>query len=165
MTSAPCALDAQEVDLRPTFFTAEVTGGRALNIRVQRGSDLETFADGMFVLVRDATDVHRHRLGLPMPIGAEYDSPVQLVFYLNETCDSGFPNDHRTPATILQATGGTMIFDAIYAPEVDPAAALIEARFEGVELVGSDRAEESSGTVEGWFSFFYQRGAPAQRFP
>ena len=163
VTAVGCGLRDQMIDIRPTFFAAEVTGD-TLNIQIQRGSNIEEFSDGLYIQVRDTTEIDQHRLGLPIEVTSDYGAPVQMVLYLNETCDAGFPHDHRVPATVLQATAGTVQFDAIYAPEIDPGAVKIQGHFDDVQLVGSNAADEN-GTLSGFFSFFYQRGAPAQRFP
>ncbi|HEY8430496.1 MAG TPA: hypothetical protein VIL20_19080 [Sandaracinaceae bacterium] len=159
-----CGLDDPAYELHPSFFTGQVTG-TALDMRVQRGSALEQFADGLFIHVRDTNEVRRQRIGLPIPIDGTSRSLVQIVFYLNETCEAGFPNEHRRRAVVLEAVSGTITFDAIYAPDIDPGATGIEAELADVVFVDAAAPEERHATLSGWFSFFYQRGSPAQRFP
>lgn len=159
-----CALDDPAWQLHPSFFTAEVTEDQ-LNLRIQRGSALEQFADGIMIHVGDVNEIKRQRIGLPIPVERGWRSLVQIVLYLNETCEAGFPNEHRRRAVLMEAVGGTIRFDAIYAPDLDPAATGIEAELVDVELVDVAAPDERRATLNGWFSFFYQRGAPAQRFP
>jgi hypothetical protein len=164
ITSMVCGIRDQDLDIRPTFFGAQVSANRTLNIRIQRGSNLEEFSDGFYIQVRDVTDVEQHRLGLPIEITDEYGAPVQMVLFYNETCKSGFPNDRRTQASIFHARSGTVQFDAVYAPEVDAGAAKIQGHFEDVQFTGFNESDEFA-TLSGTFSFFYQRGSPAQVFP
>lgn len=159
-----CDLDEPEYELVPSFFSGEVTE-TALDMRIQRGSALEQFADGLFIHVRDTSEIRRQRIGLPIPLDGDPSSLVQIVFYLNETCESGFPSDHRRRPVVLEASAGTITFDAIYAPEIDTGATGIEAELTDVQFVDPATPEERHATLDGWFSFFYQRGAPAQRFP
>ncbi len=159
-----CGLEEPDYQLYPSFFTAQVTG-TALDIRVQRGSALEAYADGLFIHVRDTNEVRRQRIGLPIPLDGEHTSLVQMSFYLNETCEAGFPSEHRRRAVVLEAVGGTITFDAIYAPDIDAGATGIEATLTDVELIDAETPAERHATLSGWLSFFYQRGAPAQRFP
>lgn len=158
-----CEIDEPDYALQPTFFSGEVTGEQ-MNIRVQRGSDIEGFSDGMMIHVRDVNEVFNARLGLPITIEDDYRALVQVVLYLNETCKTGFPDEFRSQPLSLAARGGTITFRAIYAPDIEPGATLTEATFEDVEFYDRDSPERSA-TLTGDFSFFYQRGSPAQRFP
>lgn len=159
-----CELDDPDYQLVPSFFSGEVIED-TLNIRVQRGSELEQFADGLTILVRDVNEVRRDRIGLPITLDGDWRSLVQITFYLNGSCEAGFPSEHRRRPVLLEAVGGTITFDAVYAPDIDPAAASIEVELDQVVFVDSTLPEERHATLSGWFSFFYQRGAPAQRFP
>src|SRR5690606_19913884 len=159
-----CGLDDPDYQLHPSFFTGQVTG-TALHMRGQRGSALEPFADGRIMHVRDANEVRRQRIGLPILLDGLSSSLVQIVFFLNESCEAGFPSEHRRRAVVLEAVSGTITFDAIYAPDIDPGATGIEAELTDVVFVDAAAPEERHATLSGWFSFFYQRGSPAQRFP
>ncbi len=159
-----CELDDPEYQLVPSFFSGELVE-ETMSIRIQRGSELEQFADGLMIVVRDVNDVKRQRLGLPIPLDGDWRSPVQMTLYLNDSCEAGFPNEHRRRAVLLEAVGGTITFDAIYAPDIDPESPGIEAELDQVVFVDSTIPEERHATLSGSFSFFYQRGAPAQRFP
>ncbi len=164
VASDSCGLDDPSYELRPSFFSAEVTED-ILNLRVQRGSALEQYADGLMIQVLDVNELKRQRLGLPIPLEGRWTDLVQVVLYLNESCEAGFPSEHRRRAVLMQAVGGSIRFDAIYAPDLDPGATGINAELIDVELVDASAPDERRATLRGWFSFFYQRGAPAQRFP
>lgn len=159
-----CDLDQPDYQLVPSFFAGEVIETQ-LNIRVQRGSALEQFADGLMIQVLDVNAVKSQRIGLPIPLTGADDALVQIIFYMNETCEAGFPNEHRRRAVVMEAVGGTITFDAIYAPDIDAGATGIEADLSDVRLIDEAMPDQRNATLSGSFSFFYQRGAPAQRFP
>jgi hypothetical protein len=154
--------------LRPTVFLAESVE-EVLKIRVQRGSDIEVYSDGLTVLVEDATLVRRAYLGQPIAVGEQLlpdggearDVPrVDVTLFLNESCPA---ERTRTPVT-LSAVSGTIRFDAIYAPKVDKddvriAAEMVDVRFE------DPRVDDRFAVLNGRFDFLYVRGSPAQRFP
>lgn len=162
--ASDCDIDEPEYALQPSFFTAEVTGGQ-LNIRVQRGSDFESYADGLMILVRDVNEVKESRIGLPIRLENDYRSLVQVVFYLNESCLTGFPDEFRLQPVVLPAVSGTIIFRSIYAPDVDTNLTGIEADLTDVRFEDPEQPDVRNATLTGSFSFFYQRGSPAQRFP
>ncbi len=159
-----CDIDEPAYDLSPSFFSAEVTA-RQLNIRVQRGSDIEGYSDGVMIQVRDVNEVFRNRIGIPIPVDPEDSSLLQAVFYLNQTCPSGFPDFFDTQPVIMEAQSGSIVFDAIYAPDIEAGAVLIEGELQDVRFAATDAPEVTNGSLSGHFSFFYQRGSPAQRFP
>lgn len=159
-----CNVDVPDYQLSPSFFAAQVTGDQ-LSLRVQRGSDFESYADGLMIAVRDVNEVKQSRIGLPIRIVDDYRALVQVIFYLNESCDSGFPSEYRRQPVILAAQSGTITFRSIYAPGVDTAGTAIEADLADVVFVDPDHPAERNATLNGSFSFFYQRGSPAQRFP
>ena len=145
-------------ELRPTAFFAQSVED-LLNIRVQRGSDLEVRSDGLAVLVSDASRIKEDFLGVPVDVTSK-DPMVKVSVFLNESCP---PGRDRTPV-VLGAVSGTVRFDAIYAPEVDDDEVQIHAELENVRIV-APRNDERSATLSGWFDFLYTRGSPAQRFP
>lgn len=159
-----CHLEQPDYQLYPSFFSGEVIEEH-LNIRIQRGSALEQYADGLIVQVLDVNEVKRQRIGIPIRLTGADTALVQVIFYLNETCEAGFPNEHRRRAVVMEAVDGTITFDAIYAPDIDAGATGIEAELSDVRFVDAATPDERNATLSGWFSFFYQRGAPAQRFP
>ena len=159
-----CGVDDPSYELHPSFYSGEVTGD-SMNLRIQRGSDLEGFADGLVIHLRDVNEIEGQRIGLPIAISDEETALAQVVFYANETCPSGFPDEFRERPVIFEASGGTITFTSIYAPEGNPGSTLIEASIEGATFADPELPEERHASLDGWFSFFYQRGAPAQRFP
>lgn len=164
LIATDCEIEEREYLLQPTFFTAEVTADQ-LNLRVQRGSDLESYSDGLIIHVRDVNDIQSMRIGLPIVLEGEHTDVVQVVLHLNETCKTGFPNDFELQPLVLPAVSGTIRFDAVYAPDLDAASTSIQAELIDVHFADRDSPEERNATLSGAFSFFYQRGAPAQRFP
>jgi hypothetical protein len=159
-----CGLEGADYQLQPSLFTAEVTENQ-LNLRVQRGSAIEQAADGLIIHVADIDEVKRQRLGLPIPVERDWSGLVQMVLYLNETCEAGFPSEHRRRPVVMEAVSGSVRFDAIYAPDIDPGSTGIEAELVDVEFVDPTMPDLRRARLDGWFSFFYQRGSPAQRFP
>ncbi len=159
-----CNLDRPDYELRPTFFGGEVTENQ-LNIRIQRGSRVESFADGLMLQVLDLNEVKSQRIGLPIPLTGEDTALVQIIFYLNASCDSGFPNELRRRPVAMEAVAGSITFDAIYAPDIDAGATQTAAVLTDVRFVDAGAPDQQNATLNGSFSFFYQRGSPAQRFP
>ncbi len=159
-----CDVDEPSYQLVPSFFSGEVTAEQ-LNIRVQRGSDIEGYADGLMIQVRDVNEVFRNRIGIPIPVMPEERALVQAVFYLNQTCPSGFPDFFDTQPVIMEGQSGTITFDAVYAPDIEAGATLIAAELDDVRFADAEHPERTNGALSGTFSFFYQRGSPAQRFP
>ncbi|HEU4538696.1 MAG TPA: hypothetical protein VFS00_31460, partial [Polyangiaceae bacterium] len=110
-------------DLGPTFFAINPFQNTQL-MRLQRSNDLTENADGVMVLVDDATRVRESlgtalRVGLPpevtppgVPVTADPDPPiVHVALYLQETC-------HRENVT-LYATEGTITFDALFSGDLN----------------------------------------------
>jgi hypothetical protein len=170
----PCEIDVPEYSLEPTFFSADAIEDRTdpdgeirrrLSMRVQRGSFREGDSDGFMVLVRDTNVIAREMLGVPIPLSTARDAPVRMTLYLNELCDAGFPRRFWTLPLVLQAQAGTITFDAIYAPDIDTESAEISARFDDVVFQDPDRPADRVALMSGSFTFYYQRGRPAQPFP
>ncbi len=155
-----CELAATEYCLDPSFYGADLAPDGMLEIRVQRGGDLEGKSDGLILLVRDLDDVVRPLLGQAIPLG-DAASPVMMSFYLNDTCkiDRG-----STPVTLL-AKSGTITFSSIYSETSDEDDVEIAASFESVHFTDDARPDERNATLSGNFKFLYNRGRPAQRFP
>lgn len=160
-----CEIDEPAMDLAPTFFAAEVTDDQ-INIRVQRGSQVESDSDGFSILVRDVNEIKRQRIGLPITVDPLETGLVQMIFYFNGSCPSGFPETATDEMPVnMEGVSGTITFRSIYAPEIDPGSTGIEAELTDVRFEDRDAPELRNATLNGWFQFFYQRGAPAQRFP
>jgi hypothetical protein len=161
VTDPECELAEEAYALRPSFFGAELLDVHdQLTIQMQRGGNLEGMSDGIYLLVRGTTAVQTGMLGRPLDLAAE-DPDVRMSFYLNETC----PVDYEHEPTRLEAVSGVVVFDAIYAPEVDDRELEIGGRFSTVSFADPLRPEERHAELEGSFRFNYNRGRPAQRYP
>jgi hypothetical protein len=171
-------------DLRPDFFAADPFRN-AMHMRIQRGSDLLEFSDGVVILIDDIEGV-RGRLGeaidvtLPQGVappgvavgslcdGSPCASPVHLALYLLASCHS--------QNVVLYATEGTVTFHELFSGdpnEKDAAEKLIEGEFDvtvgdprDIVLVGDDVGTiPNQSQLTGTFRFYFQRGQPAQPFP
>lgn len=172
-------------DLQPDFFAAD-PAQNSMDIRVQRGADLNEVSDGIIVLIDDVDFVRAH-LGedLPVtlpegvappgiPVGALCgetscsDAKVHLSLYLLESC--------HTQSIVLYATSGTINFDDLFSGdpnEKDAAQKLTVAHFDVMVGDPRDATKGDDGTytvpnqsnLHGYFRFFFQRGQPAQPFP
>lgn len=156
-----CDLDGDTLDLEPTFFAAQAAESTTL-IRLQRGGETERFSDGVIIRVADATEVAASGLGTALAVGISEDPlfaafPVSASVYLNATCS-------ETGAASIVATGGTVTFQALYAPEHDGDDRLIEGQL-ALILGDPEQPDVVHGSADGWFRFFYARGRPAQTFP
>lgn len=173
VSDGACMIVRADYSMEPTFFSADVIEdrGRAagdqrsfLTIRIQRGSYREGDSDGLMIMIRDANELARSGLGAPIELSRAPGAPIEMVLYLNQTCEAGFPRDFWQIPGVLEASAGTIAFESIYAPDVDPGSAEITARFDGVVFSDPSR-DDRIATMSGEFSFQYQRGRPAQYFP
>lgn len=160
VTAPECGgLDGSEYSLKPSFFAGASVEGQ-LEIRIQRGSDLEDKSDGLVVLIKDADMVKRDLLGTPIELTE--DGLVQMSLYLNDSCP---PSISRGPVN-FRSVAGSITFQNIYAPNVDSGDVETAARFENVLLVeDADNVAAGQAFLSGHFRFLYNRGRPAQRFP
>jgi hypothetical protein len=164
-------------DLKPDFFAANPYRREALFIRIQRGDNNVEASDGLSVIVNDLETV-RSKLGQPIPVGlpsgvtppgqpaSGLPSPlVVMSLYLHQTCHE------QNSATY--SVSGEITFSSLFSGdpnEENSDARLTEAEFtvkfaDPRELVTSeDPASVTSEDVTGDFSFFFQRGQPAQPF-
>jgi hypothetical protein len=147
-----------EYHLRPTFFGAEPVDA-LLEIRVQRGSGAINVVDGIYVLVRDASELQAHHLGEELLVDND-EGPVGVTLFLNSSCP---PSRSRSPVT-LPAVSGRVRFDSIYAPLGDDSDVQISAELLDVQFV-DPRNEQRNAQISGYFSFLFERGRPAQLFP
>lgn len=172
-----CGVDIDDYDLRPSFFGASYvsTSGapngennRTATLRVQRGSYRETFSDGLIVTIRDVNELVRSHLDQPIALTQidRHRDPalVDVTFYAGETCGSGYPFEFWTVPGILHASAGTIVFHALYAPDLDTDDTAISAELFDVEFTSTESPETRRARLSGSFDFFYQRGAPAQTF-
>jgi hypothetical protein len=173
----------QEFDLGPNFFAA-VPSGSALQVRVQRGNDLEEVSDGLMVLVDDVEAIRagllRQALPVSLPSGAippgttlatpvQGEHPVHIGVYLGASC--------HNQNVILYGLGGTITFNALFSGdpnEKEASEKFTDARFD--VMVGDPRDAPTGGKatdvpaekqshVTGFFRFYFERGQPGQPFP
>ena len=167
-----------EFDLGPDFFGANSFRGDALQIRVQRGDNIEELSDGLQVLVNNlptlrATVGQSVKVGMPVgvsppgvPITYNPDPPpVSMALYLHRSC-------HVQNGTVY-SVDGNITFKSIFSGdpnEEDSDDRLTEATFDvnfadPRQLVGAGMDDPSlKSQVTGYFRFFFQRGQPAQPF-
>ena len=165
-------------DLGPDFFGANSFRGDALQIRVQRGDNIEELSDGLLVLVNNlpslrATVGQAIKVGMPVgvsppgvPVTYNPDPPpVSMALYLHRSC-------HVENGTVY-SVDGTITFQSIFSGdpnEEDSDDRLTEASFDVTlgdprQLVGAGMDDPSlKSRVTGYFRFFFQRGQPAQPF-
>ena len=164
-------------NLQPDFFAANPYRREALLIRVQRGDNNQEASDGLTVIVNDLNAV-KAKLGTPIPVGlppgvvppgqpaSGGETPlVSMSIYLHQTCHE------QNSATY--SVSGSITFESIFngdPNEEDSALRLTQATFTAKfadprELLGAvDPAAVTSEDVIGDFSFYFQRGQPAQPF-
>lgn len=164
-------------NLKPDFFAANPYRREALLIRVQRGDNNQEASDGLTVIVNDLNKV-KEQLDTPIPVGLPPgvvppgqpamggETPlVSMSIYLHQTCHE------QNSATY--SVSGTITFRSIFngdPNEEDSALRFTDASFvakfaDPRELLGTTNpAELTSDDVTGDFSFFFQRGQPAQPF-
>ncbi|MDF3066444.1 MAG: uncharacterized protein K0R38_2045 [Polyangiaceae bacterium] len=162
-------------DLQPDFFAANPYREEALMIRVQRGDNNTEASDGVTVIVNDLSKV---KLGEPIPVGVPNgvvppgqpltgrpNPLVTLSIYLHQTCHE------QNSATY--SVSGEITFSSIFSGNLNEensdkrlTAAKFTARFaDPRDLVdAADPDAVTSEDVKGEFSFYFQRGQPAQPF-
>jgi hypothetical protein len=159
-----CDMDGDAYELRPTFFASEPQPGDVLVVRVQRGSDSPEASDGLILQVLGASVVHEALLGVPIDLAEGTDGArVIMTLYLNETCPVELIRPTRP--VVYTAAEGTIVFDAIYAPEADDSGTEIAARFEDVLMVDTHDPDALRAVASGELSLLHVRGRPAQPFP
>lgn len=166
-----------QFDLGPDFFAANPYRGESLFIRIQRGDNNEESSDGVGIVVNDLAAV-RERLDQPIPVGLPTgvtppgvpptgapDPLVSISIYLHQTC-------HEQNSSTY-AVNGNITFHKLFSGDLNEDnsdARLTEGSFDASfadprELLGAtDAAAVTSANVHGEFSFFFQRGQPAQPF-
>jgi hypothetical protein len=173
-----------EYDLQPDFFAA-VPYRESLNIRVQRGTDMQEVSDGMAILVQDVTEIRNEWLDKPLevtlspgilPPGAtfplpppENQPPINMALYLQRSC-------HNQNA-VLYGVSGSVTFHALFSgdPNEDEAAAkFTDAEFSvrmgdprdaPVGKAANEIPADRQSLVTGFFRFYFERGQPGQPFP
>lgn len=172
-------------DMQPDFFAA-VPYRETLQIRVQRGTDLQEVSDGLGILVNDVPTVREEMLGqavevtLPpgvQPPGSPVPEPepgaseglVHMALYLQQSC--------HNQNTVLYAVSGQITFTELFSGDPNEADAVdkyTDASFD--VMVGDPRdvelgapadsiPAERQSRVTGYFRFYFERGQPGQPFP
>ena len=188
--AADCWLN-EPYDLQPDFF-AGIPYRDTLQIRVQRGNDLQEVSDGLGVLIDDVELIRNELLGqelcVTLPPGVELPGgqTASADPIVNAVCDDRFlvhaslylQASCHNQNTVLYAVAGTMRFEALFSNDPQEKTAtekLTEvASFtlqmgdpRDAPLGGSptDIPADKLSTVTGHFSFYFERGQPAQPFP
>jgi hypothetical protein len=172
-------------DMQPDFFAA-VPFRDTLQIRVQRGNDLQEVSDGLSILVDDIQKIRAEKLGVELnvalppgvqPPGAplpeqgprELSSLVHMALYLQRSC--------HNQNTVLYAVSGAIVLNELFSGdpnEKDAANKYTDATFD--VMVGDPREAEPGAPadaipldrqsrVTGFLRFYFERGQPGQPFP
>lgn len=189
-----CDKDLSSYDMGANFFAAEASGNQLL-IRIQQGGGFQEYADSLTILVHDVQgtlaaiqastppegqpksktyDVEFERLPGSAPWAAF--PQVQMSLSLRGTCGQPIYSAGDQIQLVLHAVSGKISFTNIFNGDIntrDTNAKRISGTFENVHLVDPREGDASVpdskrteyGTISGSFSFFYQRGGPAQNFP
>jgi hypothetical protein len=154
-----CGLDGQPFDLNPDFFAMQPSASvEIIDIVVQRGSDLQSFSDGISVFIRDPEMLKESMLGTEIDLGGLV-APVEMTLFLNATC----PGIARIPV-VYAAVSGTIRFEELYVPWMHNDTEETVAVFTNVELVDNKDPGERRAVLDGDFSFLFERGLPTQYF-
>jgi hypothetical protein len=154
-----CNLDGRTFDLNPDFCAMQPsTSVEIIDIVVQRGSELKSYSDGISIFVREPEMLKESMLGSEIELGG-LGAPIEMTLYLNATC----PGVSRIPANYA-AVSGTIRFEELFVPWTDNATQETRAVFTDVELIDRQDPEERRATLNGDFSFFFERGMPIQPF-
>ncbi|UQA62357.1 hypothetical protein [Polyangium aurulentum] len=182
LVARDCWFDAY--DLKPDFFAA-VPYRSTLNIRVQRGTDLQEVSDGLTVSVDDVDAIREKLIDKPLsvtlspgvlppgttppPPPPEGQPAVGLALYLHRSC--------HNQNIVLYAVDGTVTFRSLFSGdpnEADAAEKYTDAEFD--VRMGDPRdapvggpadavPKEMQSRVTGFFRFYFERGQPGQPFP
>ena len=165
-----CLEPEMTYSLHPTFFSGEGSLS-SLHIRMQRGSDLTSNSDGLWLDVADASAIYATLhppmsmappVSVVLPIGdpATMES-ASMTLYLGQTCSTSF----RDVAVVLPSASGTVTFTAIYDPADASSDTAITGHFDDVVFADPTVPDGRHAMLSGSFDFIYNRGRPAQRFP
>jgi hypothetical protein len=182
LVAKDCWFDAY--DLRPDFFAA-VPYRETLQLRVQRGTDLQEVSDGLAVFVEDVERIRKDLLDVPLdvtlspgvlPPGATFPSPppedqpaMHMALYLQRSC--------HNQNIILYAVGGTITFRSLFSGdpnEAEAAEKYTDAEFDvwmgdprdaPVGAKANEIPKDLQSRVTGFFRFYFERGQPGQPFP
>jgi hypothetical protein len=167
-------------DLNPDFFAA-VPFRDTLQVRVQRGSDLQEVSDGLGLLIHDVSGIRETSLAVPIEVGlaprlldqiapgvATGAAPrVSMALYLGYSC-----HNHNA---VLYSLSGSVTFAALFSGDPNEGVGsekLTDATF---DVLMGDPRDAIPGTLDvpaaktshvtGNFKFHFQRGQPGQPFP
>lgn len=167
-------------DLNPDFFAA-VPFRDTLQIRVQRGSDLQELSDGLQVLIRELAQIREVDIGKPVEVGLA----PQLLGAIAPGIEHGpaprvsmsLGLQYSCPKqnVVLYALSGSITFSSLFSGnpnELVGSDKLTSAEF---DVLMADPRDAIPGTVDvpasktsrvsGNFEFHFQRGQPGQPFP
>jgi hypothetical protein len=174
----------ESYDLTPDFFAA-VPYRETLQMRVQRGTDLQEVSDGLSVFVEDVNRIRDTLLEQPLEVSLspgvwppantppppppENQPAVQLALYLHRSC--------HNQNIVLYAVSGTVTFHSLFSAdpnEKDAAEKYTDAEFDvrmgdprdtPVGRPANEVPKETQSHVTGFFRFYFERGQPGQPFP
>ena len=154
-----CGLDGEPFDLNPNFFAMQPSSSvEIIDIIVQRGSDLQSFTDGISVFIREPEMLKDSMLGTEIAFGG-LAPPVEMTLYLNATC----PGFARLPV-VYAAVSGTIRFEELFVPWLRNDTKETVAVFTNVELIDNKDPDERRAVLDGDFRFLFERGLPTQYF-
>ena len=154
-----CGLNGEPFALNPDFFAMQPSASvEIIDIVVQRGSDLQSYTDGISVFIRDPQILKESMLGTDIAFGG-LEAPVEMTLFLNATC----PGLARLPV-VYGAVSGTIRFEELFVPWMDNDTKETVAVFTNVELIDNKDPDERRAVLDGDFRFLFERGLPAQYF-
>lgn len=167
-------------ELEPDFFAA-VPFREQLQIRVQRGSDLQEVSDGLQVLVDDVPGLRTLELGRPIEVGL---APQLLNAIAPGEVQGAAPRVRMTLAlqyschnqnVSLHALSGSITFRSLFSGDPNEEVGSEKLTDAVFDVLVADPRDAIPGTldvpaakvsrVEGSFRFHFQRGQPGQPFP
>lgn len=154
-----CGLDGEPFSLNSDFCAMQPSRSvEIIDIVVQRGSDLQSYADGLSIFIREPEMLKDELLGTEINFGG-LEAPVEMTLFLNDTC----PGIARIPV-YYAAVSGTIRFEELYVPWSDNETQETIAVFSNVVLVDNKDPEERRALLDGNFSFLFEVGLPIQYF-
>ncbi len=154
-----CGLEGGPFSLNPDFFGMQPsTSVEIIDMRMQRGGDIQNVSDGVSFFIADPELVKNEMLGVDIELEL-LDSPVQMTLYLNDTC----PGFSQIPVQ-YRSVSGTVRFEELFVFWIDNDTKMTTAEFTDVELVDTSDPENRHAILSGDISFLFERGRPAQTF-
>ncbi len=178
-------------DMKPDFFAA-VPYRNTLQVRMQRGADVQEISDGLAILVDDVEKVRNNflnrELKVSMPPGVVppgspggVDPPekdevtgetipsVHMALYLQYSC--------HNQNTILYAVDGAITFTSLFSgdphertgkdrlTDADFRVRVGDPRDADLGARPEDIPEDRLSEIYGYLRFYFERGQPGQPFP